>query len=458
MLDRMRQALIALTARAQKSEEAETFRKLRGHAATLLRDPSGIRGKLESLQEIVDLHHAETSTWVSPEEFASGGTGPFDACDLRIWLALSEAAGVPAVPAREVLRLSEAEMSVASGSVAIPDDLVTKGIRRRAAALREQGFLPGVDEITDEEETVDVEMMKERIISAMDDIPEGWMVRSSRCGSAELKTLAGAGVAGPTPPEVRFGPGLEVGPGWIRVGNRRRVNVSDARTVAIHAQGPGGDAVFLARPWVESARYVAGSDPHRHGTPFAGKGIWPAEWRAFVEKGRVVGVSWYYGWCGEATQENAAIALEVRDLAQRIADQAVALRMHPRLMEVEMMRNNRHPSVTGNEAVQRHLATFGREDVACTLDFIEAKDGGLMLLEGGPANTPFGGGHPCAFAGCGGRPVMGNKTVTEGVAFRLMPHVIMADLSTWEDGEREGCVLSWDEVAEMADKPRAPSC
>src|SRR3546814_10385739 len=87
----------------------------------------------------------------------------------------------------------------------------------------------------------------------------------------------------------------------LRVGNRRRVHVSDARTVQAAAQGPGF-LCFLARPWQECSRYIVGEDPHRHGSPFAGKGVWPAEWRAIVEAGVVVGVASYYGWCDEATR------------------------------------------------------------------------------------------------------------------------------------------------------------
>src|SRR3546814_10810238 len=77
------------------------------------------------------------------------------------------------------------------------------------------------------------------LFNAMDEVPEEWMVRSNRCGSSELKALAGFGAIGHQVPEVRFGSNLEIGPGLVRVGNRRRVHVSDARTVQAAAQGPG---------------------------------------------------------------------------------------------------------------------------------------------------------------------------------------------------------------------------
>jgi len=449
MIRNIRQAILALTARAQDSERASAMRKVRGLAAALFRTPSEIERKLESFAEIWSQHEEETSSWITAELHAAGRHGPFDACDLRIWLALAEESGVPFVPAREILRLTEEEMAFLSGSASFPEDRVTNAIRRRASAFLSS--LEPSDRLPEPKQNdLDAEALTERLYDVMDDVPDGWMVRSARCGSIELKSLAGAGLAGATTPEIRFSSELEIGPGWIRRGNRRRVHVSDTRTVESHAQGPGGDAVFLARPWMEAARYFVGPDPHRHGTPFAGKGIWPAEWRAFVEAGKVVGVSSYYGWCGEASPENAQIAMEVRDLAQRVADRAMTTAMYPRYMDVEFVRSNNNPSVKSNAAIQGALDLFGRETVSCTLDFIETKDQGLMLLEGGPANTPFGGGHPCSFAGCGGKPKFGNRTVVEGVAFKLMPHVILADPSTWDDGDHSGCILSWDEVEALA--------
>lgn len=250
-------------------------------------------------------------------------------------------------------------------------------------------------------------------------------------------------------PDVPFGPDVEVGPGWVRKGNRRRVAPEDLRTVTSAAQGPVGATSFLARPWVKSSRYFVHEDPHRVETPLKGPGVWPAEWRAFVEDGVVVGVSSYYSWIGEANPENAVVALDVRDLAQKVADKATELSMWPRYMDIEFLRTSTNPQIVDSEQVQATLDHFGREKVAFTLDFIETEHG-LLMLEGGPPNTPFGGGHPCGFAGCGGPPKFGNKTQTVGVAFRNMPHVLPGDHKTWEDGDRDGYILGWDETLELA--------
>lgn len=449
MLQKLQQVIVAISERSQVIERAKMVRKLVALAWRLVRSPKSFVEGLEGLQRTGDLHAAECASWVTPETMLREG-GPFDACDLRHWLALAEHAGVPAVPARTILTLSEAEMERASGSLQIPDTAATRKIRARAAAYATE-ILDGAEiPAPAPEPEIDAEALEERLFAAMDAVPEGWMVRYSRCGSANLKALAGFGAAGPVVPEVKFGPTLEIGPGWVRQGNRRRVKVDDNRTVESAAQGPGGTHAFLARPWVEAARFAVGEDPHRHGSQFAGKGMWPAEWRAFVEDGVVVGVASYYGWCGSVTPENARVALAVRALAQRIADAAVALKAYPRYPDIEMLRASGHPGVENEPAIRDGLALFARDKVAGTLDFIEARGRGLMLLEGGPANTPFGGGHPCAFAGVGGPPKTGNKTLTRGVAFRLMPHVTLADPKTWTDGDQTGCILDWDAVEALA--------
>jgi hypothetical protein len=450
MLQALQRVIISLSERSQVMERTTLVRKAVALAWRLVRSREGFAQGLAGLQATGERHEIECASWVSPETMLRQG-GPFDACDLRHWLALAAHAGVPAIPARTVLLLDDAEMNVASGQIAIPDNAVTRRIRQRAQAYAADLLADAaIEAAPDREACVDPETLDERLHAAMDDVPEGWMVRYARCGGSNLKALAGFGAIGHAVPEVRFGPNLEVGPGWIRRGNRRKIVVSDTRTVESAAQGPGGPHAFLARPWVAAARYAVGEDPHRHGTQFAGKGSWPAEWRAFVENGQVVGVASYYGWCGSVSPENARVALAVRALAQKIADAAVALKAYPRFADIELLRSSGHPGVENEPLIRDGLALFGRETVACTLDFIEVAGRGPMLLEGGPGNSPFGGGHPCAFAGVGGLPKTGNKTITQGVAFRLMPHVTLADVTTWIDGDHAGSILDWPAVEALA--------
>lgn len=452
MLKQLQSLILMLSARGQQRADQNLVRRVLAMTAGLVRRPAEVAQNLQSLQKAYDRHAEEAASWVEPAILAKGGGGPFDACDLRHWLALAERAGVPFVPATEILSLTDEEMALASGQVEIPDNPVSRGIRKRIKDLPEFANLPASESEAPAVREAKMEALRDRLFAAMDQVPELFMIRSNRCGSEDLKALVGSGLAGPEVPEVRFGPDLEVGPGWVREGNRRRVHPSDHRTVMMSAQGPGG-AVFLARPWMVADRYIHTEDPHRHGTSFEGKGIWPAEWRAFIEAGRVVGVAVYYPWTGETTSENARIALDVRKLAQRVADQAAKQKAWPRFMDIELLRTNENPKVKDNPQVQAILGHFGRETVSGTLDFLEVKGQGLMLLEGGPANTPFGGGHPCAFAGCGGPPRAPNKTITEGVAFKLMPGVLLGDPSTWNEGGRAGRILSWDDVVALAARP-----
>lgn len=436
MIEKLKSAIVGLTVTSERRQTGRDLKRLVGMAAKSMRSGSLV-SDLSGIAKISELFDRETGSWIGSERLRQGHGGPFDACDLRHWLVLAERAGVAAVPAREILRLTEEEIGLLSGSIKLPDTPMTRGLKKGLETIAE-----GHADFPSSQAEINPDDLEERLFSALEGLPDDWMVRSVRCGGSELKALAGSGFGGPTTPKAKFGPNVEVGPGWVRVGNRRRVNTSDARTISGIAQGPSDSGVFVARPWMESARYIECEDPHRHGTPFAGKGVWPAEWRAFVVDGKVQGVSWYYGWSGEASSENAAIALEVRELAQRIADEAVSLSAYPRYMDVEFARDSKHAN---DPEVAHFLEMFGREKVAFTLDFIETSEG-LMVLEGGPACTPFGGGHPCSFAGF--KP--DGRLRTEGVAFKTMPGILIGDPSTWTSADPEGCVLEWDEVARLS--------
>ncbi|NTF17700.1 hypothetical protein G6L37_04755 [Agrobacterium rubi] len=464
MFEQFQRLMVALAARADDNAVTKAARRISALGGRFMKGP-GVMETLAGIGRMARFHEDETSSWVTIDAFRDGACGPFDACDIRHWMHLSDLAGVAYVPGKEVLRLTQDEMSAASGTVPMPDTATTRQAMKNVAVAAEdiaRRHAQGKTDQADDEVMATFEMLvpsdadmddvERKLYDAMDDVPEGWMVRTARVGSSNLKALAGSGHAGHTVPEVKLGPQVEVGPGWIRIGNRRRIAPNDLRTVKAAAEGPVGDTAFLARPWAKAARYFVHDDPNRHETPLKGPGVWPAEWRAFVEDGHVVGVSCYYSWIGEANQENAAIALQVRAEAQKIADKAVELAMWPRFMDLEFVRNSQAPAIRDNSDLQDALDLFGREKVACTLDFIETEDG-LKLLEGGPPNTPFGGGHPCGFAGCGGSPRFGNRTDVRGVAFRNMAHVIVGDPKTWDDGDREGCILTWEEVATLVTTP-----
>lgn len=460
----MRQAVIALTVEADKGATRSDIRKMLAGAAAMARAPTGrFDDLMEGAAATMAFEKSESADWLDADAILAGESGPFDACDLEMWLALRRRFGIAAVPGEVILRLNRVETSIVSGEAEVPDGrsraAVIAAMQSLVEKVEREGATPELMEmflfLFDEAETaaVDRDELQESLSACMDDVPEGWMVRTAACGGSELKALAGTGLAGPTAPETKFGPDLEVGPGWVRLGNRRMVNTRDHRTLAMTAQRPRTDMVFIARPWVQASRWIETMDPHRDGSPFAGPGRWPAEWRAFVVDGKCVGVSFYYGFTGEMSPENARMALQVRDVAQRLVDGMMAARLWPRYMKAEFARRNPHPDM------QAALEGFGRETVSCSLDFIET-DEGLLLIEGGPANTPIGGAHVCSFAGNGLKkgPIDGRQMArsTSGVAFRAMPHINMMEPSTWHDGDRTGSIATWEETEALAATEDAP--
>ena len=449
MIEKLRQVFIGLT---HQSEAHENVRKVRGLVAAVGkagRDPEELSKTLMGFVEAQQQFQKEFDSWVEPENLAEGKGGPFDGLDLRHWLVLAERAGVPYIPGKVILSLTEEQMSIASGSMNLPDTASVRRAKQTVSKLKSDLDI----ENRDRPQEIDPSEIEEKLFDAMDNVPEGWMVRSARCGGSNLKALAGFGLYDTSDPTVRFGPALEFGPGWIRQGNRRKIQTDDTRTVTAAAQGPGMTH-FLARPWVKASRYIVAEDPHRANTPFEGKGQWPAEWRAIVEQGVVVAVASYYGWTDSATPETAKIVLQVRQAAQRIVDEAMKQKAYPRSADLEHIRNAAM-WLSDREDLKNSLETrYAKDTVACSLDFIETEEG-PTLLEGGPPVSSFGGGHPCAFAGAGisGR-TLDPPVQLNGVAFRALPGVIIADPSTWDGKDspqaREGTILNWDEVEQLA--------
>lgn len=432
-------------------ELGRTARRFGLSAAKLFAGPGArVRETMDGISRVAAFTEAEAASWLDPEDIAAGKSGGFDACDLRHWLYLAIKADVPHVPARQILSLHEDDLSLIDREIEIPDHLRETLRRRLAASAPELLEGPPPEGMPEETRQMRRAVIGAALYDAMDEIPEGWMVRSNISGSSMLKAMAGAGVIEQASDSARFSADIEVGAGWVRTGNRRRIDATDSRFVDTFAGGHKSVIHYLARPWMEAARRFEGPDPHRHGTVFAGKGSWPSEWRVFVEDGRVTGVASYYAWCGAATPENAAMALEAADLAQRIVDAAKGQGLSSRWMDLEILRDGASPRALANPKIRDALDRFPRDGVNCTLDFLEVSGQGLMLLEGGPAHTPIGGGHPCAFAGFQAKPGAGAASVTEGVALRLMDHVTLADPGTWSHGDVADRILTWDEARDLA--------
>lgn len=420
-------------------------RRLALGAAKIARGPSRMRAQVEGMMRVGEILDAETASWEGPEAIRDGTGGPFDACDLRHWLELAERAGVPYIPARTVLTLTEDELSSVDQKLSAPERVaqgINEGLRRAFPEVTDEMLR---DAEAQKPGAPDPEVVAGRLFDAMDDIPRDWMVRSNISGSSMLKALAGSGVIGDPREGSRLAKGIEVGAGWVQVGNRRRIDATDQRFVETFACGHKPEIHYLARPWVDPARKIAGEDPHRHGTPFAGKAEWPAEWRVFVRDGEVTGVASYYSWIGEVTPENASRAIEAADLAARIVDAARGIGAAPRFTDLEIFRAQRSDDME----VRKFLDGFPRDGVSCTLDFMETPDG-MVLLEGGPPHSPVGGGFPCAFAGHGMWRETGLFCDCSGVALAMRPDINLAEPGSWPfDASTDG-VLGWDEAADLA--------
>ena len=186
MLDRLRRAIIALTARADEIATRNLLRRALVLGAKLFSKPDQVENRLEHLAAAALFHETETGSWVPASNLLEGKGGPFDACDLRHWLALAERAGVPAVPAREILFLSDDELSALGGTIEVPDTAVVRKLRAGAADFQAKSDTsPAIEPAGPD---VDLVELNERLHAAMDDIPEGWMVRSARSGSSARRS------------------------------------------------------------------------------------------------------------------------------------------------------------------------------------------------------------------------------------------------------------------------------
>src|SRR3546814_12243371 len=96
-----------------------------------------------------------------------------------------------------------------------------------------------------------------------------------------------------------------------------------------------------------------------------------------------------------ATPETARTALEVRALAQRIVDEAMAQQAWPRYDDIELARNADWIE-EGSDLRQALDTQFARCTVSGTLDFIET-DNCQMFLEAGTPGSALRGGPPLAF-------------------------------------------------------------
>lgn len=453
---RLRDYIGAVARASSENRIRHGYRRVLTGAASLARKaPAELMRTIGNLAEMERLEQDELDRWAEPEEIGTkDGRTRFDVCDLRIWLALARDAGVPAIPAREIANLNEAEFEALLGKVKLPPALrrtIMDGIRNGSEdidpAIEAQGVASFLESIASTNDEADATRRAfEKIDGVLDDIPASWMVRTQYAGSNNLKALVGTGLMQKADDTAIVRPDFEIGGGWLRIGNRRVIDVMDPRFIETAIGGHKPGVAYLARPWAEAARFHEGEDIHRANSPLAGPGKWPAEWRVFVRAGLVSGVANYYGWTGSgATPENAWNAITAAGEAQAIADLATTLGLDGVFMGQVFLRSGNNA-----EAIACLDAQWPEGTISCTLDFLETREG-MRFLEGGPSHAPGSGGHPCAFAGQGvDMTTMPHVARCEGVAYKSMPHVHLGEPSTWIDGDSSGCIESWQDAAARA--------
>ena len=444
----------------QNSLSKEYRRFILMTTALFRKDGASIRSTLDGTMNIHHIVQQETQSWISPEDIAASKSGRFDVVDLRHWIEIAKLANIPFVPAREILSLSEAELNAIDRKINAPNFLlrwISKGIEKAFTKSELQQTAEMAK--NKEQPTINPETIYQKLFDAMEDVPSSWIIRSNFSGPSTLKTYAGAGVLDEDNASWKLPTSdIEIGPGWVRHGNRRRVDALDKRFVDLFAMGNHPSIHYLARPWITASRRSEGEDPHRRGTMFAGLGSWPCEWRVFVKGGKVTGVAAYYGWIGEISPLAAQRALEAAELAQKLIDTIIAKKLTPRFMDIEIAREQIKQAKKNDQFVHpitmEILDQHPENNIECTLDFIEAKDDDgnhvMTFLEAGPAHTRMGGGHPCAFAGHNSKPETGAFSNCNGVALALMDNIIMADPATWPQGANNGQILTWDEARTLA--------
>lgn len=136
-----------------------------------------------------------------------------------------------------------------------------------------------------------------------------------------------------------------------------------------------------SRPWIQAKR--------REGTNQWGEaGSFPREWRVFIAESEVKGISNYYPQSPIGIRE-----LDV-DVIESVTLRAMSMIAAMKAGRVRPF----HPTYTKEVAPQ---------DICCSLDFIEAADGRILFLEGGPGHLSFWGASGCCF---------GEKSPIRGVA------------------------------------------
>lgn len=287
------------------------------------------------------------------------GPGPFNTLSLGNWITLAGAAGVPFVPIHYLGSLTMIDYlrhggaPIAPSGLQLPDDLLSSP--------------PGEAQPANLQ---DVDAAARRNVAAvnasLDALVGVWFVRTdgAASGRAKMKTYGGCDAATV---------GSESGFGYDTLPDgSRQIHLQDDRLGDMFMGWPEPDLPIWARPIVP-ARLIESK-----------RGTFQAEWRIFISEGRIAAASSYYPQAPrdrDSEQDNMSLMVSLT-YAQSMLDTMTGAGLRPHNPRYELREG------------------FDKHQVHCSLDFIETADGGVMLLEGGPAHLrdPHYGAHPCAFS------------------------------------------------------------
>jgi hypothetical protein len=194
-------------------------------------------------------------------------------------------------------------------------------------------------------------------------LPDDRVVRFDCCSPSHIKSAMGNGT---------LSDGDVIAPRSGETGHRV-LELDDARLLDILADYPQRTVPVWQRPWIAARRSDGTS---RRGRP----GSFSNEWRVFVSGSQVTGISNYYP--------------QVRRTDEGAVRKAI-LRVHSMSMKII-------ETLQAADAMPHH-PIFDRggpqSGIHCTLDFLEAANGSILLIDGGPPCMGNWGAHPCCFLG-----------------------------------------------------------
>lgn len=310
--------------------------------------------------------YAWTRTLLDPEDVAdrdaTSAPARVNPLSLPAWLAVAEAAGVPHIPARPLAECCAEE------------------------------FRDSLDNRNDATAYDDLQS------AMLDGLKPGEMIRMEQVAPRDIKATLSEGGA------------MITGAVDISGTGELYVDLYEDRYLSTFLD-LGADRVrAFARPIVTPAMIC--------GTFDGAKGEWPAEFRVFVENGRLVGLSNYYP---QVVMDPALFAAQISDVlrhAQSMLDAMTARRLgvgnHSLAPDTDITPEGRPDWVP---------AHWDRQDF--TLDFMILEDMSVTFLEGGPAGMRAA--HPCCFLQ-DGRP-MGPEFL-HGAAFSTTDPILPLDRFT----------------------------